>query len=712
MRINFQNIYFKPIQQRKQQNANCATLPVLKNDVFESRLQTFTGMRCSPDSFKIKELDDLRCPACGLVMLNGEQQKKFIGDVYNKTGQKLVKTLEAYEDETIILKDKSKSKQRSIYRPLKQEVVNVIKELALKYPDKKIDELVKIQAQTALDELIKKQLAVVGELEEYVNANIKSNEEWQNIFEITAKYKAQIVGEDAEQFQRKRFIYALSNVTADEKAQKEINKIISKLPNSKNEINSFFVKYSQGRSAKEIASKFVYESRSSAEHLVPQAKKGKNNTANYICDCADCNSNRGDMDFNVWMKEIPNFEENLQEYLEEVRAALDENRLDCKYETYIEDVIATIKNLSNGEIKLYPPESKDNSKKGMMLERRRKEIRRIEQEIQKQKQQRQQLKDEIGILEKHPQYKNVVQLRLTEGKIKETKLRIKSFQAKIQNSKTSTEQIQNNIKELEIKLAKLTRKKETIQGDIDSTVDIEDRIREKEAQIFAVNVINGKINELTSQTKEEPRLLERKEFLQKETGELQAKNESILQTKKIDEDGKEKYQKALHCEKLLETAQENINELNKKRRKQNKDMIELLDLSIEILERRLATLNMQPSVQFYRNSEKIEKNQIEIQKIQKKLDEIATIKKMIESLEKQALENGDNKTIQQLTAEYQILLDERKVIEKIKGIDKLRTQLKQLEETISYNEGVLSQLHDYRTMTSEKFTSLVDGIYC
>lgn len=712
MRINFQNIYFTPIKTKKQQKAQYMSLPIIKNDVFESKLQTFTGMRCSPNSFKIKELDDLRCPACGLVMLNGEQQKKFINDIHLKTGQDLIEALEKYEDESIILKDKSKSKGRTIYRPLKQEVVNVIKKLALQYPDKKIDELVKIEAQSALNELISKQLIIVEELENYVNENVKSNDEWTKIFEIINTYKAQITGEDSEQFQRKKFIYALSDVTQDEKIQEEINKIISKLPNSKNEINSFFVKYSRDKSAKEIASKFVYESRSSAEHLVPQAKNGKDNTANYICDCADCNSNRGNIDFHIWMKDIPDFEKNLQEYLEEVRNALDDNRLDYKYETYIEDIIATIKELSKGEIKLYPPESKDLSKKGIMLERRRKEIRRIEQEIQNQKQEKQELKDEIGILEKHPQYKNVVQLKRTEEQIKETKTKIKSFQTKACTSKTCTTQIQNNLRELEIKLARLERKREIIQNDIDSTIDIEKRIEEKETQILSVNVVLDNIRELTAQIKEEDKLAQRKEFLEKENQELRLKNENIFRTRKIDANTEEKYQRALHYESLLLIADENIEILNTKKRKQNKDMIELLEISKDVLERRLATLNIQPGTQYYRNAQKIEANETEIAAAQKKLDEIATIKEMIKVLEQQAIKNGGGKTIQQLTGELQILLDERKIIEKIKDIDKLRTKLKQLEDTISYNEGIFGQLFNYRTMTSEKFTSLTDRIYC
>ena len=113
MRINFQNIIYNPFRQKQQPKQNFATLPILKNDVFISS-QSFTGMRCSPNAFKIKELEDLRCPACGLVMLNGEQQKQFIEDVYRKKGEELIEALEKYEDETVFLKDKSKSKKRTI----------------------------------------------------------------------------------------------------------------------------------------------------------------------------------------------------------------------------------------------------------------------------------------------------------------------------------------------------------------------------------------------------------------------------------------------------------------------------------------------------------------------------------------------------------------------------------------------------------------------
>ena len=63
-----------------------------KTDSFEKT--SFKGIQCSEGSFRLKDLENIHCPICGLLMLNEEQIKEFIADVSNKKGMALAKALE------------------------------------------------------------------------------------------------------------------------------------------------------------------------------------------------------------------------------------------------------------------------------------------------------------------------------------------------------------------------------------------------------------------------------------------------------------------------------------------------------------------------------------------------------------------------------------------------------------------------------------------
>ena len=162
MRINFQAIKINTNYTKKQTKTN----PI-----------SFGAFRCSEENFEIKKIPYLHCPICGLLMLKPEEQKTFVNDVASKKGKALKTALEKYEDASVFVKDNSSNRRKTIYREQKQEIVNILKQMALEYPDLTIAELVRLKAKTSLDELIKKQFVVFDEIENYINTSVTKEKE-------------------------------------------------------------------------------------------------------------------------------------------------------------------------------------------------------------------------------------------------------------------------------------------------------------------------------------------------------------------------------------------------------------------------------------------------------------------------------------------------------------------------------------------------------
>ena len=191
MRINFQTIKINTNYTKKQTKTN----PI-----------SFGAFRCGEGNFEIKKIPYLHCPICGLLMLKPEEQKTFVDDIAPKKGEALKTALEKYEDESIFVKDNSSNRRRTIYRSQKQEVVNILKQMALEYPDLSIAELVRLKAKTSLDELIKKQFIIFDEIKDYINDSALSKKEKTILYKILNNYKRNAKGETLTRFKRKSFI--------------------------------------------------------------------------------------------------------------------------------------------------------------------------------------------------------------------------------------------------------------------------------------------------------------------------------------------------------------------------------------------------------------------------------------------------------------------------------------------------------------------------
>ena len=276
MQVNFQtfNIWrTKQTQNIKQKNFVVIN-PFAQSIKDEVQISFRANDYCSPKNFEIKNLKNLRCPVCGLIMMSEEQIASYINEVGNKKGQALIAALEKYEDESVVTGQMPKEEDENIgiYRPYKKQIVDIYKVLASENPNMNLLELTKLQAQRTINDLIAKQMIVIEELKAYIKSEY-SEEKQAELLKRVKEYTEQIKGKKKEPFARQKFIFGMRK-GLDEEHVAQMNAITTKMPTSENDINSFFVQYQRAESSKDIARQFVYQTRPTAEHIIPKAHGG------------------------------------------------------------------------------------------------------------------------------------------------------------------------------------------------------------------------------------------------------------------------------------------------------------------------------------------------------------------------------------------------------------------------------------------------------
>lgn len=355
MKIFFNSINIQQYNLRKKQDKKGFSSNALASDVFQKQNISFER-HCPPTDFKVKTVANMRCPVCGLTMMTSNQINAFVNEISPLKGQELADALEKYEDESVFLRSEIRNRHRSVYRPQKQKIVNIYKKLAVENPELDLYELTKLQANRSIHDLIEKQLAIIDKIENYVVCNIRTSKNEPILHYLKATRK-KIKGKDGEEtFLRKPFLADILKLIKHPKHKAQIQKIAPQMPTSDTDIDSFFVKYSHDNNdSRIIARKLVEQSYPTTEHLMPKSKGGDDATENYIVDCGNCNSSRGNLDFFEWQKNIPGFQRRLQGYMVHVKELCDNGRLNEEYYEYLIEVQKTISDLSRKSIQLKVP---------------------------------------------------------------------------------------------------------------------------------------------------------------------------------------------------------------------------------------------------------------------------------------------------------------------------------------------------------------------
>ncbi len=751
MRVNFQTIKINTNYTKKQTKTN----PI-----------SFGAFRCSEENFEIKKIPYLHCPICGLLMLKPEEQKTFVNDVASKKGEALKTALEKYEDESVFVKDNSSNRRKTIYREQKQEVVNILKQMALEYPDLAIAELVRLKAKTSLDELIKKQFVVFDEIENYINTSITNEKERELSLRILNNYKKNAKGESSTKFKRKSFIENIQAPISDKIQKKEIKAIAEKLPTSDSEISAFFVKYSDpSRSSKEIASKLVEQTLPSTEHLIPKSKQGQNKTNNYICDCRDCNSTRGNILFDEWIegKEIT-IQQGLQQYLKDVQKAIDTGVVNSKYDDYIAEIIETISRISNGEIKLTMPQTTNSEKQQAIFEKRKIEINKIGRKLGKMIEKIRALNKEIAFLEKHPQFNSITQLTIVKRRIQELKKQNLNLENSLETEQNKKEeylailteimeleaklkdcdekeaalinleiknmnktlqsnllnqcderiiQILKNIESNEEELSNLSQKEALLEKILNSNSQPAIQIDELKALIKEIESIQRQIKNLESSLLDKPNLEKKLADLEKENKKLQYENETLLKEAKINPEDRTEYKKLLHYRALYEVTIK-LGQYPSSKNKGNSltDIQEIAQIAQEEILKKIFELSEKNEIKYFTNSDTIQANEKQIGLIKSKLEKLEKATQSLNELKTKYSNLGQGKSLEELRTLYEKLQSEEAARKKIENIQEIRTELKNLEDTLTYNLEILEKLKkEYRSLSEEQFRTLTGLIY-
>ncbi len=217
--------------------------------------------------------EHLPCAYTGIEMIS---QKQF---------DELIQTKVLTGNSADVIKELKKF-EKSLF-PVENSIFNILKSLSEKYPEKNLQELLKLKYPIAEKKLIQQQAKTLNRINMVIRDLPK--EEFLKIREIVQESFDKIFAPNPnpqDRFKRKALLYKLKtqNLT-NKKIQKQIIKLAEKLPNSETSVNSFIVKYSEPyriryenknpkkipQTSEEIALRLLRPSLATEEHIYPQA---------------------------------------------------------------------------------------------------------------------------------------------------------------------------------------------------------------------------------------------------------------------------------------------------------------------------------------------------------------------------------------------------------------------------------------------------------
>ena len=448
----------------------------------------FKGFDCPTDSFELKQIYNLPCPSCSYPMLRQDQIDDFVNTVQNKKGQDLINAIgrydkylheEQFQAAAAIMEEASRSPQLNIQdiskKILASQCFNRKQDLTTRLEDiRSMFSNLPAQQKAACNAIIDEYIAGLDYQDKPINPETLSER-------ITSQIKNQI------------------------SLTKRIDRKIKKINDFHQEESPFFQKYGN-KSQAEIISRLVTPSLITCEHIKPKASGGADNTANYLAECQECNSNRGDKPFSQWVMSVPNFVSNFKKYLEAVALKLEIGELSFKYSDYLTDIVQSVIKETNGKVRVQAPkvayiqpveDEQDMSLDQCLLRYKRK--------IDLQKQELESLREQVKEGKAHEQFPLVVEYQ-TLTKQKASLTRACRDQESIASSKNDL-------------LKRCYRK-------------VNERT-EKRNEIIAGHLSDKKVNEIKNQIKRIDSFLETKNIPEIEEPYEAAKNELALIRQKL-----------------------------------------------------------------------------------------------------------------------------------------------------------------------------------
>lgn len=266
----------------------CATILQWKDNLSQIKAQTLDSVTFQGHLAKAERIfenkfnkiffrkianEHLPCAYTGIEMISQKQFDELIQTkVLSGNSADVIKELKKFE--------------KSLF-PVENGIFNILKSLSEKYPEKNLQELLKLKYPIAEKKLIQQQANTLNRINMVIRDLPK--EEFLKIREIVQESFDKIFAPNPnpqDRFKRKALLYKLKtqNLT-NKKIQKRIIKLAEKLPNSETSVNSFIVKYSEPyriryenknpkkipQTSEEIALRLLRPSLATEEHIYPQA---------------------------------------------------------------------------------------------------------------------------------------------------------------------------------------------------------------------------------------------------------------------------------------------------------------------------------------------------------------------------------------------------------------------------------------------------------
>jgi hypothetical protein len=213
-------------------------------------------------------------------------------------------------------------------------IIGVAENKAEKGQELGLEDLVKISGGRFRKRLEKEQRDILSEIQS-ASAGLPQKD-IEALDKFIANSKRAITNNETP-FKRKTFISRLERMgeqISDKEKFAQMQEIAQRLPTSADSAKAFFVKFAN-RNAADIADRLIAPAISTAEHVMPQSKGGPDNILNYISICGDCNSKRGNMPLDEWIKDhSPDTPKHANEFFRVITPITRAGELGDKYLNY------------------------------------------------------------------------------------------------------------------------------------------------------------------------------------------------------------------------------------------------------------------------------------------------------------------------------------------------------------------------------------------
>lgn len=338
----FSTLAPKNIEAKQNNNQNFHVNFATKPDTFERTAPKqnilapayipFTGYK---NDEAIRSLGNIICPCCGVPMMTNKDMNR-VSKGLGCTSEQAINTLNNYE---------------KYMHPVEKECFNLLKTWSKENPKSNFKELLKAHKDEHLELLQVKQNKILDSVDE-ISKNLTETEQ-EEVKKVTDLTRKMVSTYDKDiKFKRKTFIKDIEDLAgkiSNKEIHKQMVKEAEKMPNSKNDVSSFIVKYGSGRGHKEIGERLVSLSVGTIEHIHPQSKGGKNRVDNYLLECGECNHTRSSIPLGEWVDDHPEMIENTQKYIDEVIKHINNGGMKG-FEFYPEAVARTLYHESDGKI--------------------------------------------------------------------------------------------------------------------------------------------------------------------------------------------------------------------------------------------------------------------------------------------------------------------------------------------------------------------------